>query len=160
MGIRLDGGTAYSGGVITRYYDSLLVKVTAKAQTPEQAIARMDRALREFRIRGVSDQYRLCGKSAQAPDLSVERILQPSSSTRRRNSSPFKSAATAATKVLTYIGDITVNGHPETKAERRCRPCVPHAPVAKTEPTMGTRNLLEQRPAALSPTGWQAASNC
>src|SRR5699024_9080481 len=37
-GIRLDGGTAYSGGVITRYYDSLLVKVTAWAQTPEAAI--------------------------------------------------------------------------------------------------------------------------
>src|SRR5690554_1588836 len=50
MGIRLDGGTAYSGAVITRYYDSLLEKVTAWAQTPEAAIARMDRALREFRI--------------------------------------------------------------------------------------------------------------
>ena len=45
MGIRLDGGTAYSGGVITRYYDSLLVKITAHAQTPEGAIARIDRAL-------------------------------------------------------------------------------------------------------------------
>ncbi|MCW8842802.1 MAG: ATP-grasp domain-containing protein, partial [Rhodobacteraceae bacterium] len=54
MGIRLDGGTAYAGGVITRYYDSLLTKVTAWAPTPEKAIARMDRALREFRIRGVS----------------------------------------------------------------------------------------------------------
>ena len=54
MGIRLDGGTIYSGGVITRYYDSLLVKITAWAQTPEATIARMDRALREFRVRGVS----------------------------------------------------------------------------------------------------------
>jgi len=54
MGIRLDGGTAYSGAVITRYYDSLLEKVTAWAPTPDAAIARMDRALREFRIRGVS----------------------------------------------------------------------------------------------------------
>ena len=47
MGIRLDGGTAYAGGVITRYYDSLLVKVTAWAPTPSKAIARMDRALSE-----------------------------------------------------------------------------------------------------------------
>ena len=54
LGIRLDGGTAYSGAVITRYYDSLLVKITSKASSPENAIARMDRALREFRIRGVS----------------------------------------------------------------------------------------------------------
>ena len=49
MGIRLDGGTAYAGTVVTRYYDSLLVKITAWAPTPQQAIARMDRALREFR---------------------------------------------------------------------------------------------------------------
>jgi pyruvate carboxylase len=54
FGIRLDGGTAYSGAVITRHYDSLLEKVTAWAPTPEEAIARMDRALREFRIRGVA----------------------------------------------------------------------------------------------------------
>lgn len=54
FGLRLDGGTAYSGAVITPYYDSLLVKVTAWAPTAEEAIRRMDRGLREFRIRGVS----------------------------------------------------------------------------------------------------------
>ena len=54
FGIRLDGGTAYSGAVITRFYDPLLEKVTAWAPTPQEAIARMDRALREFRIRGVA----------------------------------------------------------------------------------------------------------
>ena len=54
FGIRLDGGTAYSGAVITRFYDPLLEKVTAWAPSPEEAIARMDRALREFRIRGVA----------------------------------------------------------------------------------------------------------
>ena len=54
FGIRLDGGTAYSGAVITRFYDPLLEKVTAWAPTPAEAIARMNRALREFRIRGVA----------------------------------------------------------------------------------------------------------
>ena len=54
FGIRLDGGTAYSGAVITRFYDPLLEKVTAWAPTAREAIARMDRALREFRIRGVA----------------------------------------------------------------------------------------------------------
>ncbi len=52
--LRLDGGTAYSGAVITPFYDSLLVKVTAWAPTAGEAIRRMDRALREFRIRGVA----------------------------------------------------------------------------------------------------------
>ncbi len=54
FGIRLDGGTSYTGAVITRYYDPLLVKVTAWAPRPDEAINRMDRALREFRIRGVA----------------------------------------------------------------------------------------------------------
>ena len=53
-GIRLDAGTAYSGAVITPYYDSLLVKVTAWGHTPDEAAARMDRALREFRVRGLA----------------------------------------------------------------------------------------------------------
>ncbi|WP_284447675.1 hypothetical protein [Fluviibacter phosphoraccumulans] len=51
LGIRVDGGTAYSGAVATRFYDPLLEKVTAWAQTPEEAIKRMDRALFDFRKR-------------------------------------------------------------------------------------------------------------
>jgi hypothetical protein len=69
MGIRLDGGTAYSGAVITRYYDSLLEKVTAWAPTPEAAIARMDRALARVPHPGRVDQHRLRREPAEAPDL-------------------------------------------------------------------------------------------
>ncbi len=58
FGVRLDAGTAYAGAVITRSYDSLLVKVTTWAATPEEAIARMHRALWEFRIRGVVTNLR------------------------------------------------------------------------------------------------------
>ena len=58
FGIRLDAGTAYTGAIITRSYDSLLVKVTAWAPTPEEASARMHRALWEFRIRGVVTNLR------------------------------------------------------------------------------------------------------
>src|SRR5208282_560703 len=54
FGIRIDGGTAYSGAVVTRFYDPLLEKITAWARTPEEAIRRMDRALLEYRIRGVA----------------------------------------------------------------------------------------------------------
>src|SRR5437764_8315805 len=53
FGIRLDGGMGYGGAVITPYYDSLLVKVIASAQKFDLARHRMDRALREFRIRGL-----------------------------------------------------------------------------------------------------------
>jgi pyruvate carboxylase len=52
FGLRLDGGTAYTGAVITPYYDSLLVKMTAWAPSVHKAIRRMDRGLRQFRIGG------------------------------------------------------------------------------------------------------------
>ncbi len=53
FGIRLDAASAYGGAVISPYYDSLLVKVTSWGSNFKQACQRMDRALREFRIRGV-----------------------------------------------------------------------------------------------------------
>ncbi|MCX7566353.1 pyruvate carboxylase [Sulfitobacter sp. F26169L] len=146
MGIRLDGGTAYSGGVITRYYDSLLVKVTAKAQTPEQAIARMDRALREFRIRGVSTNIAFVENLLKHPTF-----LDNTYHTKFIDETPelftFKARLDRGTKVLTYIADISVNGHPETKGKPvpASATRAPLPPAARTEPLMGTRNLLEQK---------------
>ena len=145
-GIRLDGGTAYAGGVITRYYDSLLVKVTAHAQTPEKAIARMDRALREFRIRGVATNIEFVINLLKHPTF-----LDYSYTTKFIDTTPalfaFKKRRDRATKILNYIADITVNGHPETAGRPKpaavARP--PKAPAPRSEPAMGTRNLLEQK---------------
>ena len=152
MGIRLDGGTAYAGGVITRYYDSLLTKVTAKAPTPEMAIARMDRALREFRVRGVSTNIAFVENLLKHPTF-----LNNEYTTRFIDETPelfqFKKRRDRATKVLTYIADITVNGHPETKGHARPPAYVrdPKPPFTRAEPRMGTRNLLEQKgPQALA----------
>ncbi len=146
MGIRLDGGTAYAGGVITRYYDSLLTKVTAWAPTPEKAIARMDRALREFRVRGVSTNIAFVENLLKHPTfLSNEyttKFIDETADLFR-----FKKRRDRGTKVLTYIADITVNGHPETKDRPMPRPDLKEArpPALKGEPKMGTRNLLEQK---------------
>lgn len=52
-GIRLDGGNAYNGAIITSYYDSLLVKTTAYDRTFELTVNKLVRALKEFRIHGV-----------------------------------------------------------------------------------------------------------
>ena len=146
MGIRLDGGTAYAGGVITRYYDSLLTKVTAWAPTPEKAINRMDRALREFRIRGVSTNIAFVENLLKHPTF-----LDYSYTTKFIDETPelfnFKKRRDRGTKVLTYIADISVNGHPET--EGRAAPAadlkLPVAPAKKADPAYGTRNLLEQK---------------
>jgi pyruvate carboxylase len=157
MGIRLDGGTAYAGGVITRYYDSLLVKVTAWAQTPEKAIARMDRALREFRIRGVSTNIAFVENLLKHPEF-----LNNTYTTKFIDTTPdlfaFKKRRDRATKILTYIADITVNGHPETAG--RPKPEVelrqPKPPVPQGTPAPGTRTLLDAKgPQAVA--DWMAA---
>ena len=146
MGIRLDGGTAYAGGVITRYYDSLLTKVTAKAPTPEMAIARMDRALREFRVRGVSTNIAFVENLLKHPTF-----LNNEYHTKFIDQTPelfqFTKRKDRGTKVLTYIADITVNGHPETKGHARLGSQIrdPKPPANRAEPMMGTRNLLEQK---------------
>ena len=146
MGIRLDGGTAYSGGVITRYYDSLLVKVTAWAPTPEKAISRMDRALREFRIRGVSTNIAFVENLLKHPTF-----LNYQYTTKFIDTSTdlfeFSKRRDRGTKVLNYIADITVNGHPETVN----RPKPPgeiksaRAPAVNSEQGYGTRNLLDEK---------------
>ncbi len=155
MGIRLDGGTAYAGGVITRYYDSLLVKVTAWAPTPTEAIARMDRALREFRIRGVSTNIAFVENLLKHPVF-----LADQATTKFIDTTPdlfqFKKRRDRATKLLIYLADITVNGHPETAG--RARPAAaPRAPVAPTvraeHPPYGTKTLLQEHGAA-GVAGW------
>ncbi len=146
-GIRLDGGTAYSGAVITRYYDSLLEKVTAWAPTPEQAIHRMDRALREFRIRGVSTNIDFVINLLKHPIF-----LSNEYTTKFIDTTPdlfqFNRRRDRGTKVLTYIADITVNGHPETagRAKPQAEVKAPKAPKVSLEaPKPGTRNLLEEK---------------
>ncbi len=147
-GIRLDGGTAYAGSVITRYYDSLLVKVTAWAQTPQAAITRMDRALSEFRIRGVSTNIEFVINLLKHPTF-----LDYSYTTKFIDTTPdlftFKKRQDRATKILTYIADITVNGHPETagraKPAAEARKARAPKPKVGAEALMGTRNLLEQK---------------
>ncbi|WP_457093320.1 pyruvate carboxylase [Microvirga sp. P5_D2] len=146
MGIRLDGGTAYAGGVITRHYDSLLVKVTAWAQTSDQAIHRIDRALREFRIRGVSTNIDFVVNLLKHPTF-----LDMSYTTKFIDTTPelfqFKTRRDRATKILTYIADITVNGHPETvgrpKPPASAKP--PRPPQLKGTVQSGTRDLLTQK---------------
>ncbi|PID35484.1 MAG: pyruvate carboxylase [Rhodobacterales bacterium] len=146
MGIRLDGGTAYAGGVITRYYDSLLVKITAHAPTPEQAIARMDRALREFRVRGVSTNIAFVENLLKHPTF-----LANEYTTKFIDETPelftFKKRRDRGTKVLNYIAEVTVNGHPETQGrpEPRADLKPPRVPERIGDVPPGTRQILEEK---------------
>ena len=145
FGIRLDGGTAYSGAVITRFYDPLLEKVTAWAPTPQEAIKRMDRALREFRIRGVATNLTFLEAIIGHPHF-----RDNSYTTRFIDDTPDLFAQVRrrdrATRLLTYLADVTVNGHPETRD--RIRPAddasAPMVPYVDSPIVDGSKQKLDE----------------
>ena len=148
FGIRLDGGTAYSGAVITRYYDSLLEKVTAWAAGREEAVRRMDRALREFRIRGVATNLVFLETLINHPQF-----LADEATTRFIDTTPellhFPRRRDRATRLLRYIADVTVNGNPEVAGRPRpsataFAPAVPAFDPAEPVAS-GTKQLLDER---------------
>lgn len=119
FGIRLDGGTAYAGALLAAYYDSLLVKVTAWGANLPEACQRMDRALREFRIRGVKTNIPFLENV-----VNHSRFRASEATTSFLDESPelfrFSGRADRATKLLSYLGDVILNGNPEVKG-RACR---------------------------------------
>ena len=146
FGIRLDGGTAYSSAVITPFYDSLLEKVTAWATTHEEAIRRMDRALREFRIRGVKTNLPFLEALISHP-----RFRSGDYTTRFIDETPelfrFRPRRDRATRLLTFIADVLVNGNPEVEGRppplHVVEPQIPAVPARAEEPR-GTRDVLKE----------------
>jgi pyruvate carboxylase len=146
FGVRVDGGTAYSGAVITRFYDPLLEKLTCWAPTPEEACLRMSRALREYRIRGVATNLAFLENVVEHPTF-----LNGETTTRFIDETPelfaFEKRQDRATRLLGYIADVTVNGHPEVKgrAKPKDRTAAPVAPIfSQGEPAAGSRQLLKE----------------
>ncbi|MGA2595672.1 MAG: pyruvate carboxylase [Bryobacteraceae bacterium] len=145
FGIRLDGASAYGGAVITPYYDSLLVKMTSWGRSFPEACQRMDRALREFRIRGVKTNIpfldNLVNNESFQAGLTTTAFLAENPALFR-----FAPRRDRATKLLTYLGDVIVNGNPEVANKSRPASIRP-APVPRhdpSEPPPGTRQLLQQ----------------
>jgi pyruvate carboxylase len=143
FGIRLDGGTAYAGAQLAAYYDSLLVKVTAWGTKLPEACQRMDRALREFRIRGVKTNIPFLENVVNHPRFAAGEVT-----TSFLDESPelfqLQARADRATKLLSYLGDVILNGNPEVKGktvpsaiEKAMLPSVPGI-----KPPAGTRQLL------------------
>ena len=151
FGIRLDGASAYNGSIISPYYDSLLVKVTAWGRNFPQACQRMDRALREFRIRGVKTNIPFLENVVNYPSFQAGETT-----TSFLDETPqlfeFAPRRDRATKLLTYLADIIVNGNPEVADKPR--PAVIREPPlprsTKAEPPEGSRQLLDR----LGPQGF------
>ena len=146
FGIRLDGGMAAAGAVVTPFYDSLLVKVTASAPTFETAIARLDRALREFRVRGVKTNIPFLENVLAHPIFRAGEAT-----TTLIDTSPelfeFAPRRDRATRLLNFLGDVIVNGNPNSKnwkpdkpfAQLKAPAATPAAPAQ-----IGTRQRLLQ----------------
>jgi pyruvate carboxylase len=144
FGIRLDGGTAYAGASLAPYYDSLLVKVTAWGTNLPEACQRMDRALREFRIRGVKTNIPFVENVVNHPKFRAGEVTT-SFLDEHPELFKFPKRGDRATKLLTYLGDVILNGNPEVKGK--------HVPGSfevaavptrsNIEPKAGTRQLLQ-----------------
>jgi pyruvate carboxylase len=111
MGVRLDGGSAFSGAIVNPFYDSMLVKVSVRGRRFGDAAKRMERCLQEFRIRGVKTNIPFLVKVMTHPSFIVGNVT-----TRFIDETPelfkFEPRKDRATKVLTYLGETIVNGTP------------------------------------------------
>ncbi len=107
-GIRLDGGGGFVGAEISPYFDSLLVKMTARGRTFSDAIRRAERALAEFRVRGVNTNLSFLQAVLAEPDFRAGGIT-----TNYIDNRPELTAASVgadrATRLLRYLADVTVN---------------------------------------------------
>ena len=152
FGIRLDAGSVYQGVKISPFFDSMLVKVTANSRTLNGAIRKVRRALSEFRIRGVKTNMSFLDNilkhdSFRDGEITVNFI----------KSNPdlfiFKAPRNRATKMISYLGDVTVNGNPDVKkidaTKTFVKPKVPAFDANAMYPK-GTKDLLTE----LGPEGF------
>lgn len=146
FGVRLDTGNSYQGAVITPFYDSLLVKLSTHALTFDQAVAKMVRNLHEFRIRGIKTNIPFLVNVVKHPKFKSGEY-----DTNFIDDTPelfiFPASKDRGTKMLTYIGNVTINGFPGIEKKKRPVFDNPRIPKIKLEANYpnGTKQILEER---------------
>jgi len=171
IGIRLDAGSAFVGAVVTPYYDSMLVKVSARGRDFHRAAQRMRRALNEFRVRGVKTNIPFLVRLLDNPVF-----LKGECNTRFIDETPelvdFHIEPSRTSRLLTYLGDVAVNGN-ELVADRPLasrRDPIPTPATGSVSPTPGSRDrflklgaeglskwILKQKPLLLTDTTFRDA---
>lgn len=149
FGIRLDGGNAFSGSVITPYYDSLLVKATSWALTNKEAISKMLRCLREFRIRGVKTNIHFLMNVLNHPDFQTGHC-NVNFIDEHPELFVFQEEKDRGTKMLRYIADVTVNGYNGVKSEVPDFEPIHMPPTLVGEAPAGTKQKFDE----LGPEGF------
>jgi len=145
FGIRLDAASAFTGAVITPYYDSLLVKLTSYALDFKDAIKKMLRALSEFRVRGVKSNIPFLENVLNHPTF----LAGKCNTTFIDNTPEIFHLATKfdrATKLLQFISEVTINGNPIIKKKKeKVKFINPLVPVLdKEEYPKGTKQIFEK----------------
>ncbi|KAL5288795.1 PC.2 family protein [Megaselia abdita] len=161
MGIRLDSASAYAGAIISPYYDSLLVKVISQASDLQSSASKMNRALREFRIRGVKTNIPFLLNVLENQKF-LHGVLDTYFIDEHPQLFKFRHSQNRAQKLLNYIGEVLVNG-PQTPLATKLKPAevTPHIPSVPldlspeallreergegkvTEPPKGLRDVLK-----------------
>lgn len=107
-GVRIDGGTTYTGAEVSAHFDSMLAKLTCRGRTFDKAVEKARRAVAEFRIRGVSTNIAFLQAVLDDPDFAAGRVT-----TAFIEDHPHLLSARASgnrsSKLLTYLADVTVN---------------------------------------------------
>ena len=146
-GVRLDAGSAFSGALITPYYDSLLVKLTTRGRSMAEVSRRARRALSEFRVRGVETNVQFLENL-----LGHEVFLAGDCTTHFIDDNPelldFEDRRGGGSELVRYLAEVTINGR--AGVDRRAKPSIQHEPFvpshdARTAPPDGTRQILDAR---------------
>ena len=146
FGVRLDGGNADVGTVISPYYDSLLVKVTSWDHNFPAACRKAARAINEVRVRGVKTNIPFVTNILAHPDFVAGRCH-----TKFIDETPelfdIVDSRDRATRVLRYIAEIQV-ANPNAERHQYDTPRFPQ-PQAPLGP--GLKQLLDEKgPKAVS----------
>ena len=146
LGIRLDAGNAFQGNVVTPYFDSLLVKVCTYGRDFSQAVTTMQRALKEFRIRGVKTNIPFLKNVIHHEDF-----LTGTAKTTFIDTTPelfkFPKESNRGNKILKYISEITVNGYPGIPQEIKAfkRPTYIETLKSVSKPEKTAKQLLDEK---------------
>lgn len=146
FGVRQDAGNAYQGAVITPHYDSLLVKLSTHAMTFEQAASKMIRNLQEFRIRGIKTNIPFL-ENVVKHDSFIKGEYDTSFIDQTPELFIFPKRKDRGTKMLSYIGNVTVNGFPGI--EKQSKPAFDKPRMPKlhlpSEFQPGTKQILDSQ---------------
>ncbi|MCU1536458.1 MAG: pyruvate carboxylase, partial [Humibacillus sp.] len=148
-GVRLDGGTVFVGAEVSAHFDSMLVKLTCRGRTFPIAVRRARRALAEFRIRGVSTNISFL-EAVLADPVFQQGLATTSFIDERPQLLASRVSADRATKLLSYLADVTVN-QPNGPVTTRVRPRSKLPALPEGAPPPGARDrLLAVGPAAFT----------